>query len=389
MNSEEFKPKKSLLDRYGSKSISDTGTVKRVWFITDTHLGVRNNSQEWIQIHSDFFKEWFIPLLKREWRPGDILLHGGDVFDSRQAINLKVLNMGIEIFEELAQIFQGEVHIICGNHDIYGKDSNSINSLKPLKLIPGIKVYEEPQTVRFGDTRWLMMPWRKDEAEAKKCLETFGAHDYLLCHSDFKGLFFNRFTRVEHGIQEEDLKSYKRVYSGHIHYRQQRGKINMLGAPYQMTRSDIGNPKGVTLLDLASEEETFFENTYSPRFLKINFSELLESRPMEITPKIENNFVDILVENDVMGKIDLARFNSLITGQRSLSFVPVVQTQRTQVIDGVEVEVPEFTGGTFMFMDLLKHYLENSTYDEESRNKIFQSIEKIYNKVITPGEDEN
>jgi hypothetical protein len=90
-----------------------------------------------------------------------------------------------------------------------------------------------------------------------------------------------------------------------------------------------------------------------------------------------------------MGKIDLARFNSLITGQRSLSFVPVVQTQRTQVIDGVEVEVPEFTGGTFMFMDLLKHYLENSAYDEESRNKIFQSIEKIYNKVITPGEDEN
>jgi hypothetical protein len=35
------------------------------------------------------------------------------------------------------------------------------------------------------------------------------------------------------------------------------------------------------------------------------------------------------------------------------------------------------------------YYLENSAYDEESRKKIYQSIEKIYNRVLMPTEDEN
>jgi DNA repair exonuclease SbcCD nuclease subunit len=361
----------------------------RVWLITDTHLGVRNNAQEWIEIHSDFFKKWFIPLLEREVRPGDVLLHGGDVFDSRQAINLKVLNLGIEIFTDLARIFPAGVHVICGNHDIYGKDSNSINSLKPLGLIPGIKIYDEPSSLVLGGTRWLMMPWRKDEESAKKAIEEFGAHDYMLCHSDFKGLLFNRFTRVEHGITEEDLAPYQKVYSGHIHYRQQKGKINMLGSPYQMTRSDIGNPKGVTLLDLETGEERFFENSFSPRFLKINFSEILEATPQEINPKILNNFVDIIVQSSIMGKIDLNRFNALITGHRSIAFVPSAQMEGSDPREEGEVVVPEFTGGSFMFMELLSHYLENSAYDEDSKKKIYQSIEKIYNRVLMPVEDEN
>ena len=33
--------------------------IKRVIFITDTHLGVRNNSNDWIDIHEDYFKNWF------------------------------------------------------------------------------------------------------------------------------------------------------------------------------------------------------------------------------------------------------------------------------------------------------------------------------------------
>ena len=37
---------------------------KRLWMITDTHLGVRNSSEEWIQIVRKYFFEWFIPLVK-------------------------------------------------------------------------------------------------------------------------------------------------------------------------------------------------------------------------------------------------------------------------------------------------------------------------------------
>jgi len=125
--------------------------AKRVWFITDTHLGIRNNSEEWINIHRNYFYEWFIPLIKKNYQEGDILMHLGDVYDSRQSLNLKVLNLGIAIFEDLSDIFKDGIHIICGNHDIFGRSTNEINSLKSLKWIPGVKIYEEPESIQIGD----------------------------------------------------------------------------------------------------------------------------------------------------------------------------------------------------------------------------------------------
>ena len=38
--------------------------AKRVWFITDTHLGVRNNSNEWLDQTRDYFFNWFFPLVE-------------------------------------------------------------------------------------------------------------------------------------------------------------------------------------------------------------------------------------------------------------------------------------------------------------------------------------
>ena len=47
--------------------------AKRLWMITDTHLGVRNSSEEWIQIMRKYFFEWFIPLVKKEYNGIKIL----------------------------------------------------------------------------------------------------------------------------------------------------------------------------------------------------------------------------------------------------------------------------------------------------------------------------
>ena len=41
--------------------------AKRVWFITDTHLGVRNSSNEWIDIIDSYFHDFFFPLIKEQY----------------------------------------------------------------------------------------------------------------------------------------------------------------------------------------------------------------------------------------------------------------------------------------------------------------------------------
>jgi DNA repair exonuclease SbcCD nuclease subunit len=141
--------------------------------------------------------------VKRFTDQGDCLVHLGDVYDSRQSLNLRVLNLGIEIFEELSDIFKDGIFIICGNHDIFNKNTNEVNSLKSLKWIPRVNIFEEPESVKFGDKSIFLMPWRKDYQADTETIEGAKEHDYMFCHTDLKGLMFNKFTRIEHGISYE------------------------------------------------------------------------------------------------------------------------------------------------------------------------------------------
>ena len=199
--------------------------AKRVWFITDTHLGVRNNSNEWIEQIREYFFDWFFPLVKANYQPGDILLHLGDFFDSRQSINLKVLNLGISVAEEMSNLFPDGVYFIVGNHDIWGKTTNDVNSLKTIKWIPGITIFEEPQSMDFSGKSFYLMPWRKDHEAEEQTLESALPHDVLCCHTDIRGLKFNRYSNVEEGSEASKFKKFGRVYSGHIHYAQKLNNI--------------------------------------------------------------------------------------------------------------------------------------------------------------------
>ena len=61
--------------------------VKRIWVLGDLHLGVRANSVEWLEIQQEFFEKVLIPTLKKEVKPGDVLVQVGDAFDNRKSID--------------------------------------------------------------------------------------------------------------------------------------------------------------------------------------------------------------------------------------------------------------------------------------------------------------
>ena len=356
----------------------DLSQVKRAFIITDTHLGVRNNSNEWIDIHREFFFEWFIPLCRKNYRKGDCLVHLGDVFDSRQSLNLKVLNLGIEIFEALSEIFHDGIYIICGNHDIYGKNSNDINSLKALKWIPGISIYEEPISIKFGEKNVFMMPWRKDHGEESICLKSTDSHDYLFCHTDIRGLMFNKFTKIDEGISYQDLDKFERVYSGHVHYAQKYGKVRMLGSPYQLTRSDTENTKGITILDFTSGEEQFFENTISPRFIRMPFEKVLNSTPIELDFLFQNNLVDILIDPQIAVKCPLGILSDMVTSPIKITFTPVSNIE--EVVDSDDF-IFDLEGKNFSILELVSEYLKSTNFEEDKKEKIFKTIKILYSKV--------
>ena len=238
--------------------------AKRVWLISDTHFGVRSNSREWMDIIEDFFTKQFIPLLKEHGRPGDIVVHCGDTFDSRQSINLYVMNKAITIMEKITEIMP--LYTIVGNHDIFMKYSNDINSMKIFKHMSDITVFEEPTMLYTQEGKKLFfLPWVEEHDELVSIIkDPRNSADVLFCHSDVKGLSFNRYVKIEEGTDIETFGGYNRVYSGHIHYAQKLKNLRMLGTPYELTRSDMGNTKSIWLLDLETNEEQCWENTVSP-----------------------------------------------------------------------------------------------------------------------------
>ncbi len=354
-------------------------SAKRVWFITDTHLGVRNNSNEWIDSIREYFFDWFFPLVRENYQPGDVLFHLGDFFDSRQSINLKVLNLGIEVAEELSAIFKDGVYIIVGNHDIWGKTSNEVNSLKSIKWIPGINILEEPLSMRILDKSFLLMPWRKDHEAESEFLESSAPHDVLCCHADIRGLKFNKFTRVETGASLDEFEKFRRVYSGHIHYAQKAGNINMLGSPYEITRSDMDNVKGITLLNVSDLKETFFANDFSPKFKRLYFNDILESTPEDLEPIFNNNFVDIMIDPVMSLKAPLNILTDILQSQRSLKFHPYDPNQA----NSLSQQIIDIEGRQFNVLDFIKEYIENLEQDQNTKDKMYQSLVKLHTIVTT------
>jgi UDP-2,3-diacylglucosamine pyrophosphatase LpxH len=350
----------------------DFSNVKRIFFLSDTHLGVRSNSIEWIEIIEDYFENFFIPLVKANYQPGDILVHLGDVFDSRNSLNLRVLNVGISVFEKLSVIFKDGIIIIPGNHDVYTRFSNEINSLKTLKWIPNVYIYEEPKSVKIGSKNFLMMPWRKDHEEEKTCIETLGkGNEYMLCHTDIQGMRFNRSTDIQDGCAIDAFKGFKQVYSGHIHYTQRSSNIAMLGCPYQLTRSDAYNAKGITLLDIASGTETYWENDRSPKFIKMKFTDVVEMSPAKINALFKNNFVDIYIDAESAIKSPINLFLDLLDATyRRVDFHPLVE-QNVSVIDQGEND-------DFDFLKFVKSYIETTPYESATKDKMYDFIVKLH-----------
>lgn len=349
--------------------------IKRIINITDTHFGVRSNSVEWMEIQYDFFRKWFIPLLKKNYKPGDAIIHSGDVFDSRQSINLKVMNMALDIFNEISSIMP--VFIICGNHDIYHKKSNDINSLKPLSYMDNVHVFEDPIKLIFnnGKTSGLLMPW-KDTTEQEQEVINHNDADYLWCHTDIRGAKFNARVDVEHGMESATLSKFKRVYSGHIHYSQKFRNIRLLGSPYQMTRSDIGNVKSIWYLDLETDTEESHQNNFSPKFMKIKLEVCLERRLEFIKNLFRNNFIDVLVDSSMTTSFPFSEFLELVSSSeyRKLSYIIVTGTPD----DLIDINEGEKLSKEVSLYALAEMYIDKLEY----KPAILEKLKEESNRLI-------
>lgn len=271
-------------------------TYNRAWVLGDVHWGIYpGRYRQWLEMMNDFFQKEFIPYLRENVKEGDVLIQVGDWFHSQKSIDILAMNYAMENVLEIAQILP--VHMLVGNHDIWGKaDVQRFNSLKAYNYFPNVHLHQKPHLMTIGAKKTLLMPWFHKKDREQQCLKDHvGKADIVFCHSDLVGsrttlrkdldsrkIDIIAMMSTGHGALDlADFDGYETVYSGHIHIRHRYKNFQFVGTPYQLDTNDMDNDKGWWLLDPDNDVEDFIPNKLSPQFKHFHVSDLNDMKSID------------------------------------------------------------------------------------------------------------
>lgn len=356
--------------------------IRNIYLLGDLHFGIYSNSIDWFKHQKEFLVNWFIDEIKKDgFDPNkDILFQAGDWNHIRESTNVRISNESLEIFDEISKVFKSGIHIILGNHDVYYKDRTDVHSLKEVnRIYDNIKVYEEPEIITINDChKILMLPWDHDSTSLSNKVKKYKSADYILCHADIKDFKLNSKQKLESGLSKSELSDFKRIWSGHIHIRQNNKNINYIGTPYQMDRGDKGNSKGFYRLNVEGDNivEKFYPNTFSSEFISHNVLDILNLDLKSIEKIFNNNFVDLYIDHDFAKIFPLTNFIDLIKncGHRNLEFNPIPSEKSNDkiIIDG---------GYDYSMFDILEEYLKIRNFPEKISKSVDSKFKELYNEI--------
>ena len=131
----------------------------RIAIINDTHAGVKNGSDIFLNYSEKFYNEIFFPYLLENNIKN--IIHLGDYFEHRKYVNYKVLEHNYNTF--IKKLYDYDIHmdIIPGNHDVYYKNTNQLNSLTQIlsQYNDRIHIWEQPIVKNYDGLNLGLLPW--------------------------------------------------------------------------------------------------------------------------------------------------------------------------------------------------------------------------------------
>jgi len=261
----------------------------KIAFFTDLHIGVHQNGEKWLTISRDWALWYRDELIKHDI---DEIIFGGDFFHYRDEVSVKCLHYANEILD----IFKDfKITMITGNHDSFYKDNSTVNSLSILNSKNNIRIIDTPELIKMKGKNLMMCPWGTE-------IDQIQSADIVFGHFEIQNFKYNQYKVCEHGFNSRDLlKKTDLVFTGHFHKRDERkysdGHIVYAGNPFEMDFSDLGDKKGYYIIDLENISYEFFENTVSPKHVKIKTSEI--QKIVEYKDQLGSLLIKLIVDNDI------------------------------------------------------------------------------------------
>lgn len=350
---------------------------RKIWLIADTHFGYKGDDDEILNDCIGYFEDVVIPIMEKEVKPGDIMIHLGDVFDNRATIGLNTICRVISLFEKFSEIFN-DIRITVGNHDIFKKSSNDITSINMLKHIPNVKVYYTPQVEVIDGKTCLFNPWIEDPEREREVLSGVNV-DYIFGHLEINGSQVSNRSGVKinvaGGVQGDDFKT-AQVYAGHIHIRQDKKNIHYVGNPYHKDRGDRDNTKGITVLDIKSGKTRFIENTVSPKFLKENIYDLLNVTVGELKERWKNNRVELHMKSSDITKCTFDELCSTLDNCYK-SFLPVGDNVMQELNTNSEINFNDAKSSD----DYIEDFLHNQDLNEDMMKGVQEKMNEYRDRL--------
>ena len=270
----------------------------KIAILNDTHCGIRNSSEIFMDYQEKFYSDVFFPYLKEHGIKK--ILHLGDYYENRTSINFKALNHNRRIFLDVLRSDGIHMDIIAGNHDVYYKNTNRLNALKELlgHYMNEVRIIEEPEVVDYDGTNVLLVPWINDENEDKTryIINTCKA-DICGAHLELTGFEMQRGIECTEGQDPSWFKKFDMVLSGHFHTKSQRDNIHYLGSQMEFFWSDCNDRKYFHVLDTETRELTAVQNPVTI-FEKIYYDDTQKTNyAVKNLSHLDDKFVKIIVVN--------------------------------------------------------------------------------------------
>lgn len=259
-----------MLSNLNTTILSYENPTGKVVLLGDTHFGMRNDSIHFHKHLQQFYKEFFFPTLRS--RGIKHIIQVGDLFDRRKFINFQTLQLCRDYFFEQLKKDGITMVTILGNHDVYFRNTNEVNSPRLLlnEYNRNIDIVTRPSKLIYmvgQDSKLVsldLIPWIcTDNLEETKNFIAETKNSVCIGHFELSGFNMDKISICKEGMDAKILKDYKQVYSGHFHSRSRGDNVFYIGTPYEMTWIDHDDPKGFVILDLENQTEEIIQNPFN------------------------------------------------------------------------------------------------------------------------------
>ena len=281
--------------------------------ITDTHFGWKNNSLTWLNYQMKFIYDELIPHIKK--LNNVRVIHLGDVFDSRSTISTYVATKVVQAFKDIRSVCD-EFIVVCGNHDFYSPNSDTVNTVK--LFMNNMDIIIVDQDIYESDNH-VYIPWYKwiDGIE-----NGFNIGDGdIYTHADI----FRDTIPLE--------LSNRRIFSGHIHTPNIFKNRYNLGSTYVLNFADANQDRGYYVVD--NDNVTFVPNKTSIKFYRLYNDEILNA---DLTKFNKDDYIELYVTENNLSK------DNYITAIKSFTDEFSKVWTIPQSVTNTNTDTTEFTG---------------------------------------------